>query len=30
VLFDESSRMPHLEERERYMQIVDEWLARHD
>lgn len=30
VLFEESSHMPHLEERERYMQVVGEWLARHD
>ena len=30
VLFEESSHMPHLEERERYMQIVGDWLARHD
>lgn len=30
VLFDESSHMPHLEERHRYMQVVGEWLARHD
>jgi L-proline amide hydrolase len=30
VLFEESSHMPHIEERERYMQVVGEWLARHD
>jgi L-proline amide hydrolase len=30
VLFEESSHMPHLEERERYMQVVGDWLARHD
>jgi L-proline amide hydrolase len=30
VLFEESSHMPHLEERERYMQVVGEWLRRHD
>jgi L-proline amide hydrolase len=30
VLFDESSHMPHVEERERYMQVVGAWLARHD
>jgi len=30
VLFDESSHMPHVEERERYMQVVGDWLARHD
>jgi L-proline amide hydrolase len=30
VLLEESSHMPHLEERERYMQVVGDWLARHD
>ena len=30
VVFEDSSHMPHLEERERYMRIVDEWLARTD
>jgi L-proline amide hydrolase len=30
VLFDDSSHMPHVEERERYMAVVGEWLARHD
>src|SRR4051812_11943750 len=30
VLFDESSHTPHLEEPERYMQVVGDWLARHD
>jgi L-proline amide hydrolase len=30
VLFDDSSHMPHVEERERYMRVVGEWLARHD
>lgn len=30
VLFDESSHMPHVEERERYMQVVGDWLAQHD
>jgi L-proline amide hydrolase len=30
VLFEESSHTPHLEERERYMQVVGDWLARHD
>ena len=30
VLFDELSHTPHVEERERYMQVVGEWLARHD
>ena len=29
-LFEESSHMPHYEERERYMQVVGDWLARHD
>jgi L-proline amide hydrolase len=30
VMFDESSHMPHVEERERYMQVVGDWLAAHD
>ena len=30
VIFEESSHMPFSEERERYMQVVGEWLARHD
>jgi L-proline amide hydrolase len=30
VLFDDSSHMPHVEERERFMQVVGEWLRRHD
>ncbi len=30
VVFEESSHMPHLEERDRYMQVVGDWLARHD
>jgi len=30
VLLENSSHMPHLEERERYMQVVGDWLARHD
>ena len=30
VLFDESSHMPHWEERERYMQVVGEWLRARD
>jgi L-proline amide hydrolase len=30
VVFEESSHMPHLEERDRYMQVVGNWLARHD
>jgi len=30
VVFEDSSHMPHVEERERYMQVVGAWLARHD
>jgi L-proline amide hydrolase len=30
VLFEDSSHMPHVEERERYMRVVGAWLARHD
>jgi L-proline amide hydrolase len=30
VLFEESSHVPHMEEREQYMEVVGEWLARHD
>ncbi|HZT91100.1 MAG TPA: proline iminopeptidase-family hydrolase [Gaiellaceae bacterium] len=30
VVFEDSSHTPHLEERERYMQVVGEWLVRHD
>ncbi|HZS31516.1 MAG TPA: proline iminopeptidase-family hydrolase [Gaiellaceae bacterium] len=30
VCFEGSSHMPHVEERERYMQVVGDWLARHD
>jgi L-proline amide hydrolase len=30
VLFEESSHTPHVEERERYMQVVGDWLDRHD
>lgn len=30
VVFEESAHMPHVEERERYMQVVGDWLARHD
>jgi L-proline amide hydrolase len=30
VLFEESSHTPFSEERERYMQVVGAWLARHD
>ena len=30
ICFEDSSHMPHVEERERYMQVVGDWLARHD
>jgi L-proline amide hydrolase len=30
VCFEESSHMPHVEERERYMQVVGDWLVRYD
>ena len=30
VCFEESAHLPHVEERERYMQVVGDWLARHD
>jgi L-proline amide hydrolase len=30
VIFEDSSHMPHVEERERYMGVVGDWLARHD
>ena len=30
VCFEQSSHMPHVEERERYMQVVGDWLARYD
>jgi L-proline amide hydrolase len=30
VCFEESSHMPHVEEREFYMQVVGDWLARYD
>ena len=30
VVFEDSSHTPHVEERERYMQVVGDWLARHD
>jgi L-proline amide hydrolase len=30
VCLEESSHMPHVEEREHYMQVVGDWLARHD
>lgn len=30
TIFEESSHMPHVEERERYLKVVGDWLARHD
>ena len=30
VCFEDSSHMPHVEERDRYMRVVGDWLARHD
>jgi L-proline amide hydrolase len=30
VLFEQSSHMPHVEEPERFLQVVGDWLARHD
>jgi L-proline amide hydrolase len=30
VVFEDSSHMPHVEERERYMAEVGDWLRRHD
>jgi len=30
VCFEDSSHMPHVEERERYMHVVGDWLAAHD
>ena len=30
VVFEDSSHMPHVEERERFMHVVGDWLARHD
>ncbi|HZQ89949.1 MAG TPA: proline iminopeptidase-family hydrolase [Gaiellaceae bacterium] len=30
VLFEDSSHLPHVEERERYMQVVGAWLTRND
>jgi len=30
VVFEDSSHMPHVEERERYMQVVGRWLAGRD
>ena len=30
VLFEQSSHTPFVEERDRYMQVVGDWLAKHD
>ena len=30
VLFDSSAHVPHIEEPDRYLAVVSEWLARHD
>jgi L-proline amide hydrolase len=30
VVFEESSHMPHVEERAEYMRVVGDWLSRHD
>jgi L-proline amide hydrolase len=30
VCFEESSHLPHVEERDQYLQVVGDWLARHD
>jgi L-proline amide hydrolase len=30
VIFESSSHLPFWEERERYVAVVDEWLAEHD
>jgi pimeloyl-ACP methyl ester carboxylesterase len=30
VIFEESSHSPFWEERARYMDVVDDWLRRHD
>lgn len=30
VLFDESAHLPHVEEPQRYLEVVASWLARHD
>jgi L-proline amide hydrolase len=30
VCFEESSHMPHVEEREEYMRVVGDWLAKND
>jgi L-proline amide hydrolase len=30
ICFEDSAHLPHVEERERYMQVVGDWLAQHD
>jgi L-proline amide hydrolase len=30
TLFGDSSHMPHWEERDRYMEVVESWLRHHD
>jgi len=30
VLFESSAHVPHVEEPERYLQVVSDWLVRHD
>lgn len=30
TIFEESSHLPHVEERERYLQVVGDWLRRND
>jgi pimeloyl-ACP methyl ester carboxylesterase len=30
VLFEESAHLPHVEEPERYVEVVTDWLRRHD
>jgi L-proline amide hydrolase len=30
VVFEESSHTPHVEERDRYMQVVGDWLKQRD
>ena len=30
VCFEDSSHTPHVEERERYMHVVGDWLAKND
>jgi L-proline amide hydrolase len=30
VMFEESSHMPHVEEPERFQQVVADWMKRHD